>query len=104
MSFEPIRIVFVLFYNFIICHTFVLFKTTMAKGIVSILKYDQQNCTYPPRNTTFVIPQHSYIFIQTQRNSASVGAHDVTSSVLYQITNHHGSNDVKYNDYSWSFD
>ena len=79
----------------------------MGKLISSIYKYDKLNWPYPSTNTTFVIPQHSETYIQTQLTSdyyASVGAHALTSSELYQITNNHGNTDVKDNYDSQSFE
>ena len=79
----------------------------MGKLISSIYKYDKLNWTYPSTNTTFFIPQHSETYIQTQLTSAyyaSVGAHALTSSELYQITNNHGNTDVKDNYDSQSFE
>ena len=79
----------------------------MGKVIARIYKYDHRNWPYPSQDTTFVIPQWSDTSIQTQRNSASdvpVGAHYISSSVLYQSTNHHGNTDVKDNDDSQSFE
>ena len=49
----------------------------------------------------------SNTYIQTQHNSfsgASVGAHDVASSGLYQSTNHRVNMDFKDNDDSQSFE
>ena len=79
----------------------------MGKGIVRIYKYDQQNWPYPSPNTNFGVPQRFDNSIQTQHNSdsgASLGAHDVASSVLDQCTNHHINTDAKDNDYLQSFE
>ena len=92
MTFYPIICIFL---------TIFLFVITMGKGISCINKCDQKNWTYPSPNTTFVVSPCSGTSIQTQRNSISdysVGANDVASSVLDQITKHHGNTDFKYND------
>ena len=50
---------------------------------------------------------HVYTSIQTQRNiasDASVGENYVSSSGLYQSTNHHGNTDFNNNDDSQSFE
>ena len=56
----------------------------MGKGIIRIYKHSQWSWPYPPPNTNFVIPQRPEPSTQTQCTSAydaSVGAHDLASSV-----------------------
>ena len=72
------------------------FEITMGKEIRRIYKYDQQKwpCTSP--KTNFVIPPHFDTYIQNQQNSSSdssVGENDVSSTELYQSTNHNGNTD-----------
>ena len=73
----------------------------MGTGILRIYKCDHHNRNYTPPNTTFVIPQCSETSLKTQHTSdcdASMGAHALSYSGLYQSTNHHGNNDVNDND------
>ena len=71
--------------------------------MVRIYKQSQRNGTYPFPNTTFVIPQRSESYTQTQRNivcDVSVGEHTLASYVLYQITRNYVNIDINNNNYS----
>ena len=82
-------------------------KITISKGIGRIYKYYQRNCPYIYSNTNFIVPPPFDTYIQTQCNSAydaSMGANDVSSAVLDQITNHRANTDSKDNDDSQSYE
>ena len=67
----------------------------------------ESSVPYPPPNTTFFIPKLTNNYIQTQITSdcdVYMGAHDLASSVLYQITRNHVNNDVNDNDDPQSFE
>ena len=79
----------------------------MGKGICHIYKYCQRNWLYPDLNTIFVPLERSEPYIQTQSTSASdasMGEHDLASSISDQSTIHHGNTNVNDNSGSHSFE
>ena len=79
----------------------------MGKGIRRIYKHSQSNWTYPPPNTTSVIPQHTDPSKQTKSTSSfdvTVDSHDLASSVSYQSTSKHVNTDFNDDYYPQSFE
>ena len=73
----------------------------MGKGIGLIDKQIHRNCPYPYSSTNIVITKCPDTYIKTQRTFAcyaSVGAHDLASSLSDRSTSHNINTDVNDND------